>query len=185
MINAVGPRMMPIWNTDSFQNDELVSHGQGSFGNIQPSQTLPSQSAGLWQLRNTVPLASAAPLVAGTATAQPHIKSVWQRLVHNVPVSLSSQLTPLSKITATGFQSGQSVSDGLREMFMARDKYRQAQIEADVKEAQARQANSQFHWEATLDDLVHQQQYDNAWYEQVSRQLSEDMNTSSRIIHNF
>ena len=185
MIGAIRPRMAPLWRTDSSLYDELISRGQDFRSNTRLRHTPLLQPSGRWQFLDAVPLTSAVPLVAGATAATPDIANIRQGLMQGSNPTTLSSLYRFNCMAATSIRSGQSVSDGLREMFMAKDKHRQAQIEASVKEAEGRQTNSHFHWRATLDDLLKMQESDDdrqlLWF----RLLMRHQETCSRIIANM
>ncbi|CAM3718631.1 hypothetical protein [Parendozoicomonas haliclonae] len=147
-------------------------------------QHLPEQPR-RWLWRDISPLLSAAPFLATLPSTVHQGRHVWNSYKAGLTTQAAVGAGRLAQSAAKNTRTAQGINEGLFEMFMAEDKYRQAQIEADYKEALAQQERGEFHFLNSLSDATTEQAWQQLMIELASNILAKEQATQSLIIKNL
>ncbi len=135
-----------------------------------------------WGLLHT---AAAAPFLSHLPAARRETGSLWQSVAAGNSLGIMGNVQRLLKTTNNSIQGSQNISDALRELFMANDRYQQARIEALYKEAEAGREQSKYELDDNINDLLEGQKYDGLIHQCISKMTDDYIEACRKIVLNF
>lgn len=148
---------------------------------------LPSagQESGAWQLRSATSVGGVLPLLATGAPAAQEVAGLVRDLQQRNWAAVQPGATRVASLASQGIRQVQSASQALHDLFMAQDRYRQAQIEAQFKEFQAEREQGNFHLLSDLEKVQQSLGHSGLQAEIGSSILASSLQTQSRLIANI
>ena len=157
-VNGIHRGLAGSWQLDALYSD-LYDRWQELDARQHQIRTRP-ESDSRWNYWRIHPLASAIPFLANAGLT-------------------------LTQSQPTHLNSGQTISQGLSDMFMAQDRYRREQLFAQIKEQKAEQMFTHDMTLNAIQNLANLLHHNGLMAELISRIVARDFGTSELIIRNI